>query len=98
MTRSNALRWAIAVAVVLAIAASGDRTDVVKRIKVPTLVLHGDEDPLLHVKCWQATARAINEGGGNAELEVVHGMGHDFPVELLPALADRVATFCAANR
>jgi proline iminopeptidase len=82
----------------LAIAASGDRTEVVKRIKVPTLVLHGDEDPLLHVKCGQATARAINEAGGRAELEVVHGMGHDFPVELLPGLADRVATFCAAHR
>lgn len=81
----------------LAIAASGDRTEVVKRIKAPTLVLHGDEDPLLHVKCGQATARAINESGGRAEFEVVHGMGHDFPVELLPALAKRVATFCAAH-
>ena len=31
----------------LAIAASGDRTDLVRRIKAPTLVLHGDEDPLV---------------------------------------------------
>ena len=32
-----------------------------------------------------------------SRLEVVHGMGHDFPVELLPGLADRVAAFCAAH-
>ena len=81
----------------LAIAASGDRTEVVRRISVPTLVLHGDEDPLLHVKCGKATARAITEGGGRAELEIVHGMGHDFPVELLAGLADRVATFCGRH-
>ncbi|HEX5128469.1 MAG TPA: hypothetical protein VFV90_01925, partial [Usitatibacter sp.] len=81
----------------LAIAASGDRTEAVKRIKVPTLVLHGDEDPLLHVKCGRATARAITDGGGRAELEIVHGMGHDFPVELLPGLAGRIAAFCAAH-
>ena len=81
----------------MAIAASGDRTEVVRRIKVPTLVLHGDEDPLLRVECGKATARAINEGGGKAELEVIHGMGHDFPEELVPGLADRIAAFCAKS-
>jgi pimeloyl-ACP methyl ester carboxylesterase len=78
----------------LAIAASGDRTEVVKRIKAPTLVLHGDEDPLLRPACGEATARAIREGGGSAELEIIRGMGHDFPVELMPGLAERVAQFC----
>jgi proline iminopeptidase len=81
----------------LAIAASGDRTEVVRRIKAPALVLHGDEDPLLRVACGEATARAIREGGGSAEMEVVHGMGHDFPVELLPGLAERVSAFCARH-
>jgi proline iminopeptidase len=81
----------------LAIAASGDRTDVIRRIKAPTLVLHGDEDPLLRVECGKATARAIQDGGGTAECEVIHGMGHDFPVELLPGLADRVAAFCGRH-
>jgi proline iminopeptidase len=79
----------------LAIAASGDRTEVVRRIKVPSLVLHGDEDPLLRIRCGMATARAIRENGTTAQLEIVHGMGHDFPVELLPRLADRIARFCA---
>jgi proline iminopeptidase len=78
-----------------AIAASGDRTAVVRRIKVPTLVLHGDEDPLLRPACGEATARAIRDGGGSAMINMIHGMGHDFPVELVPELADRVALHCS---
>jgi pimeloyl-ACP methyl ester carboxylesterase len=81
----------------LAIAASGDRTEVVRRIKVPTLVLHGDEDPLLCPPCAKATAEAVRAGGGEAELEIVHGMGHDFPVELHGRLAERIAGFCTAH-
>jgi proline iminopeptidase len=80
-----------------AIAASGDRTDVVRSIKVPTLVLHGDEDPLLRPACGEATARAIREGGGKAEYVQIHGMGHDFPVQVLPELAERIARHCAQN-
>ena len=78
----------------VAIAASGDRTAVVRRIKVPTLVLHGDEDPLVKPACGEATARAIHEGGGTASFELVRGMGHDLPVPLLPRLAERIAAFC----
>ena len=81
----------------LAIAASGDRTDVVRRIESPTLVLHGDEDPLLRVECGEATARAIREGGGTGDFEAVHGMGHDFPVEVVPGLAERIAAFCGRH-
>ena len=81
----------------LAIAASGDRTEVVRRIKVPTLVLHGDEDPLLLPRCGEATARAIREGGGSASIAMLHGMGHDFPVQVLPELAERVAAHCHAH-
>ena len=81
----------------LAIAASGDRTEVVRRIKVPTLVLHGDEDPLLLPKCGEATAKAIREGGGNASIAMLRGMGHDLPVQVLPELAERVAEHCRAH-
>ena len=81
----------------VAIAASGDRTDIVKRIKAPTLVLHGDEDPLVRPPCAEATARAIREGGGKATVEMVKGMGHDLPVPLLPRLADAIAAHCRAH-
>ena len=81
----------------VAIAATGDRTAVVKRIRAPTLVLHGDEDPLLRPACGEATARAIREGGGEARMEIVAGMGHDLPVPLLPQLADAIAAHCRAH-
>ena len=83
----------------LAIAASGDRTAIVRRIRTPTLVIHGDEDPLIPPACGVETARVIREGGGNATLRVIAGMGHDFPLPLLPAIADAIVAHCrsAAN-
>jgi pimeloyl-ACP methyl ester carboxylesterase len=81
----------------VAIAASGDRTAAVRAIKAPTLVLHGDEDPLLPPSHGEATARAIQQGGGRATFSMIAGMGHDLPVVLLPELADRIATHCASS-
>jgi proline iminopeptidase len=82
----------------MAVAASGDRTTVVQRIKVPTLVLHGDEDPLLRPACGEETARVIRDAGGDVKLEIIRGMGHDLPVPLLPQLAERIAEHCLAHR
>ena len=78
----------------VAIAGSGDRTEVVRRIRAPTLVMHGDEDPLLRPECGRATAIAIHEGGGDARLMMVKGMGHDLPLPLLPSIADAIASHC----
>jgi proline iminopeptidase len=80
----------------LAIAASGDRTEVVMRIRAPTLVIHGREDPLILPECGRATARAIEKGGGNVKLVEVDGMGHDLPRPLWPQLADLIAEHCKA--
>jgi pimeloyl-ACP methyl ester carboxylesterase len=80
----------------MAIVASGDRTSVVKRIKAPTLVIHGDEDPLVRQACGEETARVIREAGGNVSLEIVRGMGHDLPTPLLESLAERIARHCRA--
>lgn len=78
----------------VAITASGDRTSVVARIKAPTLVIHGDEDPLLLPACGVETARVIRDAGGDVALEMVQGMGHDLPVPLLPRLAESIARHC----
>jgi pimeloyl-ACP methyl ester carboxylesterase len=78
----------------VAIAASGDRTAAVRRIKTPTLVLHGDEDPLVRPACGEETARVIREAGGDVRLEIIRGMGHDLPVPLLPELAEHIARHC----
>ena len=70
----------------VAVLASGDRTGRLRRLRMPTLVIHGADDPLVDVSGGRATAAAIP----GAELVVLDGMGHDLPRELWPALADRI--------
>jgi pimeloyl-ACP methyl ester carboxylesterase len=56
----------------------------VRGIRVPTLVVHGDSDPLINVEAGRRTAQLI----GDAELLIVPGMGHDLPRPVWPTLAD----------
>jgi pimeloyl-ACP methyl ester carboxylesterase len=70
-----------------AVYASGDRTEALRAVRVPTLVIHGEEDPLIPVGGGRATAAAI----AGAELLTIPGMGHDLPRDLWPRIADRVA-------
>jgi len=67
----------------LAIVASGDRSPVLRKIARPTLVLHGDADPLLPAAHGVDCARKIP----GATLQRIPGMGHDLPPELLPILS-----------
>lgn len=80
----------------MAIAASDDRTYTVRKIRVPTLVLHGDEDQLVSPVCGMETAREIIYGGGKAKISIVKGMGHDLPAPLLPQIAEEIAAHCKA--
>ena len=66
----------------LAIGAADDRSGIVRTIARPTLVIHGDEDPLLQPECGRETARLVPY----ARLEIVRGMGHDFPDALLEGI------------
>lgn len=77
----------------LAVVASGDRVELLKTVKVPTLVLHGEADPLLPVECGRDVARLVP----GAEIETIPGWGHDFPPQLVPRLVDRIAGFCEAQ-
>ena len=61
-----------------AILASGDRRPGLAALNIPTLVLHGQADPLIRPDAGRATASAIP----NATLVVVPGMGHDLPQAL----------------
>jgi pimeloyl-ACP methyl ester carboxylesterase len=70
-----------------AIWAARDRTEDVRKIKAPTLVVHGEVDPLIPVTGGRATAAAI-EG---SELMVIEGMGHDLPRQLWPRVVDAIA-------
>jgi len=66
-----------------AIMASGSRTAALRRLDVPTVVIHGDSDPLVPPRAARATADAIP----GAELITIPGMGHDLPKELFPTFA-----------
>jgi pimeloyl-ACP methyl ester carboxylesterase len=76
----------------MAILASGDRTEAVRGIRIPTLVVHGDSDPLINVAAGRRTAELIKD----AELMVVPGMGHDLPRPVWPALADAISALADA--
>lgn len=65
-----------------AIAANGNRKSLLASIKVPTLVIHGREDPLIPVEGGIDTAEAIPR----AELLIIDGMGHSFPPEVAPQI------------
>ena len=69
-----------------AILASGDRTPQLRRLRVPTVVIHGLQDTLIQPDGGRATAAAIR----GAELIELPDMGHDLPDHLWPVLADAI--------
>jgi pimeloyl-ACP methyl ester carboxylesterase len=73
----------------LAMVADGDRTALLRRVEVPTLVIHGLADRMCDVSGGRATADAIP----GAELFLVEGMGHNLPPGLHAPLAARIADF-----
>jgi len=69
-----------------AIVTTADRTERLRGLKVPTLVIHGADDPLVQVSGGRATAEAVP----GSELDVIEGMGHDLPRDLWPRIVDRI--------
>lgn len=69
-----------------AVIVSGDRRRLLQTVKAPSLVMHGDADPLVKLACGLDTARHLPD----AELKVFPGMGHDFPEPLLAAMAEQI--------
>ncbi|WP_127508601.1 alpha/beta fold hydrolase [Actinoplanes solisilvae] len=69
-----------------AIALAADRRPVLRRLRLPTLVIHGDADPLVRLSGGRATARAI----AGSKLVVFPRMGHDLPRALQPAIAEEI--------
>jgi pimeloyl-ACP methyl ester carboxylesterase len=72
---------------VAAIVTQPDRTAALRSLRVPTLVIHGADDPLVDPSGGRATADAVP----NATLKVVPGMGHDLPLELHDEIAASLA-------
>jgi pimeloyl-ACP methyl ester carboxylesterase len=71
----------------VAILASGDRRPALSDVRVPTLLVHGDADPLVPIAGGRDTAEAIP----GAELLVIEGMAHDLPKATWPTIVDAIA-------
>ena len=68
--------------------ASGDRTERLKALRVPSLVIHGLADTMCDPSGGRATAAAIP----GAELVLIDGMGHNLPPGVRERIADLVAS------
>jgi pimeloyl-ACP methyl ester carboxylesterase len=73
----------------IATVASGDRTERLRHLQVPTLVIHGLADRMCDVSGGRATAETIPD----AELALIEGMGHNLPPGLRSELAKRIVDF-----
>jgi pimeloyl-ACP methyl ester carboxylesterase len=71
-----------------AAAAAGDRRPQLSRLRLPTLVVHGADDPVALPAGGVATAETIP----NARLVIYPGMGHDLPRELWPSVIGELVT------
>ena len=67
-----------------AVTASGDRTPALRKLDLPTTVLHGTADRLVRPAGGRATAKAIP----GARLRMFEGMGHDLPRQLWPEFVE----------
>jgi proline iminopeptidase len=70
-----------------AMVGSGNRTAKLRRLRLPTLVVHGSIDPLIPVAHGVATARAIP----GAVFSLYEGMGHTLQREVWERLTDELA-------
>ncbi|MHA1884307.1 MAG: alpha/beta fold hydrolase [Promethearchaeota archaeon] len=70
----------------LAIVANGNRKSKLASIKVPTLIVHGGDDPLVPVEGGKDTHEAIP----GSELIIIDGMGHSLPPETWRQVTDAI--------
>jgi pimeloyl-ACP methyl ester carboxylesterase len=71
----------------LAVLQQPDRTQRLRSLRVPALVVHGMADKMVHVSGGRSTAAAIP----GAELVLVDGMGHDLPPALFETVVEAIA-------
>lgn len=69
-----------------AVLSSGSRRERLKFVKVPSLVIHGDADPLVPVEAGIDTANSIP----GAELMIIEGMGHALPPAVWPQMIEAI--------
>ncbi|OTA20543.1 epoxide hydrolase EphB [Xenorhabdus beddingii] len=73
----------------LAIMADSHRTELLAQIRCPTLVVHGEDDPLIPMSGGEDTANRIT----GAEFLSIPKMGHSFPPQFMQAMTDKIIPF-----
>jgi len=71
---------------IAAVLAAGSRRPALASVETPTLVVHGDADPLIPLEGGRDTAQAIP----GAELLVIEGLGHELPPKVWPRFIDAI--------
>ena len=71
-----------------AIIDDGCRRSRLASVRTPTLVLHGEADPLVRLEAGEDTARHIS----GARLVTIPGWGHDLPIPLVPRIAGEIVS------
>ena len=69
-----------------AILGASDRSEGLRQVTIPFLVIHGEADPLVTVSGGKATAAAVP----GSELVVIPGMGHDLPEAVWDQIIDAI--------
>ena len=77
----------------LAITADEDRSALLRTIRCPVLVMHGDADPLVPPRAAQALSKAMP----HARVELVPGLGHYLPATFVPRLTASVLAHLGAT-
>ncbi|MCA6068648.1 alpha/beta fold hydrolase [Chryseobacterium sp. RG1] len=60
--------------------------EMLEKIKAPTLVIHGNQDPIFHSDCGKDIADSIP----NSEFILIDGMGHSIPPELSEYIMEKI--------
>jgi pimeloyl-ACP methyl ester carboxylesterase len=75
----------------MAIMASGSRSDALRQLDIEALVIHGDLDPLVDVSGGERTAECLR----GSELLILDGMGHDLPTHYWSRLIEAICAVAA---
>ncbi len=71
-----------------AILGSGSRVEALKSVETPSLVIHGDADPLVPIEGGRDTANSIP----GAKFVSIAGMGHNIPEDLAPQIISEIVS------
>lgn len=91
MAYNRGLHPAGAARQLVAILASGSRKAALASVRAPTLVIHGDADPLVPLACGIDVADTVP----GAQRLVIEGMGHALPITHWPRIVEAIAAHAA---